>query len=171
VRRAAASNGKLTPRPAINNTLLISSVLLRETRWFGANVVICLAWLFVVLLVQAMVLLLASPDGSIAGGWSGAPVAQVVGWATLGAWIGIFYATPVLALAAARGEDHLGPRPADLPQRRAQAGIPPRAVVGRGRDESRPGYRHGRLYVACPTRFVRGGFSNTAPGGGTAGIG
>jgi hypothetical protein len=75
------------------------SVLLREARWFGANVAICIAWLFVVLLAQATVLLLASSGAPIADGWSGAPMAQVLGWATLGAWIGIFYATPVLALA------------------------------------------------------------------------
>lgn len=64
--------------------LRVSSTLWRELRWLVENVVLLVAYLYLFLLAQATVALVLSNDGSVAEGWGGHPVSQVLGWAMFG---------------------------------------------------------------------------------------
>jgi len=77
--------------------LPMHSTIVREASWFLVNVAILLTWLFALALAQAAWMLATSTDGSIAEGWSGNPIEQVFGWASLGVWFAAFY-SPLLGL-------------------------------------------------------------------------
>ena len=70
----------------------MSSTFKRELRWVVENVVLLVAYLYLFLLAQAAVALVLSNDGSVAEGWGGHPVSQVLGWAMFGGAILAMYA-------------------------------------------------------------------------------
>lgn len=88
---------KLTRFGDQRNLLLMSSTWFPEARWLGANLALLLVYLFGLSLVQAVVMLASSTDGSIAPGWSGNPMEQVVDWGTMTAWFAVFY-SPLIAV-------------------------------------------------------------------------
>ena len=88
--------------------LSVSSTLSREGRWLGSNIALLLAYTFVFLLLQATISLLLSTDGSVAAGWDGNPVEQVVGWAVLGGWMASIYSPlSVVILVPYRVASHI----------------------------------------------------------------
>jgi hypothetical protein len=75
--------------------LSVRSTIVREARWFLINVAILLTCLFALALAQAAWMFSTSSNGSIADGWSGNPIEQAFGWATMGVWFAAFY-SPLL---------------------------------------------------------------------------
>lgn len=78
--------------------LAMSSTLRRECRWVAANMAIFLDVAFFVLLVHGGVALGLSSDGTVASGWSGPPILQVIDWA----WGNVIYSlflSPLVVLA------------------------------------------------------------------------
>jgi len=76
--------------------LSVSSILQRECRWLGANLALALDVLFFVALIHGTVALALSSDGSVAAGWGGEPVRQVVGWGLGWVWMVGIVCSPLL---------------------------------------------------------------------------